>query len=188
MAEFTPEEWAHHLDEVAAGLSLRVQKVLARGALIGEAQAKLNATTKPRVRGDRLRASIQGVSKGFTIRLRAGEREVPYARIQEFGGTIRPRRSRYLAVPLPNAKTPGGDKRFASPRDVPNLFVITGKSGNPVMMQRVGKQARPMFVLLKQVTIPATFYLTRAMKVVQKDVKKRLPAEVKTAILGGSRG
>ncbi len=59
--------------------------------VVGVAQE--NATTFPRVRTGRLRRSIQSRRTSNVVQIGSN---VVYARIQELGGTIRPRRARFL--------------------------------------------------------------------------------------------
>lgn len=46
---------------------------------------------------------------GADAELRMFSAGLPYARTQEYGGTIRPKNKRYLTVPLPDALTAGGN-------------------------------------------------------------------------------
>ena len=75
-----------------------------------------------------------------------------YARIHEFGGTIRPRKGKYLAIPLDAAKTGAGVSRMSSPRNVAGLnYGGRSKAGNIILRDESGT---PMFVLVRQVEIP----------------------------------
>ena len=78
----------------------------------------------------------------------------PYARIHEYGGTVRPKRSKYLAIPLAAAKTAGGDSR-GGPRSFTNTFFARSKAGNLILFQNQGskKKPLPLFVMKKQVTL-----------------------------------
>lgn len=111
-----------------------------------------------------------------------GERN-PYARIQEFGGTVLPVKGKYLAIPLAAAKTAAGVSRVKGPleygkfsKENPGgLVLIKSKKGALLLMAVLGKTEKgrqktrgfkgakgeklrsrlvPMFVLKKQVTIP----------------------------------
>lgn len=73
---------------------------------------------------------------------------VPYARIQEAGGIIRPRRSRYLAIPLGAAKTPSGVLR-APPRAWADTFVRRIGGGRLLIMQQRKGGAVPLFLLTR---------------------------------------
>ena len=82
-------------------LAMNITKAMKKSALRMEAQAKLNATTFPRVIDNRLRSSIMGTVINFQdddyLILRAGgltapnrpfseSADVVYAAVQEFGG------------------------------------------------------------------------------------------------------
>lgn len=75
---------------------------------------------------------------------------VTLGRVHEFGMTIRPKNKKALAVPLEAAKG-------RRPADVPGLFRPKGKN---VLVVADGKgRIKPMFVLLKSVTIPERSFL-----------------------------
>lgn len=112
---------------VAGGLLERLQVALRGVALRGEAAAKENATTAPRVRGGLLRRSITGSvhldGDALILSLEAGRGGAEaYAGTQEYGHNWgRPR----APVPLsPHAATPAGVARFPSPRAVEGLFAL----------------------------------------------------------------
>ncbi len=84
-----------------------------------------------------------------------------YARIHEGwpegrgSTTLRPRNAQYLAIPLAAAKTPAGVAR-GGPRDFHDTFVQRSRQGNLIIFQKVGKgNIVPLFVLKKEVVIPA---------------------------------
>ena len=78
----------------------------------------------------------------------------PYAKIQEYGGTIRPKNAQWLAIPLDAAKTGAGVAR-GGPRDYQNTFFATSKKGNLILFQKdAGGGIIPLFVMKKEVTIP----------------------------------
>jgi phage gpG-like protein len=74
---------------------------------------------------------------------------VKYAAIHERGGTIRAK-GKFLAIPLPGAKSGVGSG--VSPRNYPKgeLFPVTSKRGNLILMSKSG----PKFVLKRSVKIP----------------------------------
>jgi len=102
--------------------------------------------------------------------VRTGKR-VAYANILETGGTIRAKNRKYLTVPLPGALTPAGATRYPSARQYPNTFVRRNKNGNLIIYEKRGKKSiRPLFVLKRQVTIPAKKYLSSTLS----EVKSRI--------------
>jgi len=80
----------------------------------------------------------------------------PDARIQDLGGTIRPKRAQYLTIPL------GGTR--GSIRSHTGGFFIKSKRGNLLYVKKAGKGIKPLFVLKKDVTLKGKPYLTRAFK------------------------
>ena len=96
---------------------------------------------------------------------RTGSRLV-YARIQDQGGIIRPRTVRYLAIPTRNL---GARMRSRWPRDWPRgeLFLIPAvgpRAGkDPLLARKVRDKIQVLYVLKKQVTIPAKDYTGKAL-------------------------
>ena len=74
---------------------------------------------------------------------------IPYAKIHHFGGTIVPKKAKFLAVPITKAA------KAMSPRDFSDTFVRNG-----VIFRKTDKgKAEALYVLKKSVTIPARPYL-----------------------------
>jgi hypothetical protein len=141
----TLTEFARLLRDAPDELRTNLHRSLTALAIQGEASAKRNATTRPKVRSGRLRNSIVGEVRdgtdGPTLTLRAGEGLV-YARVQEGpeDGSpytlIRARAGGYLAIPVGSSLTGAG--------------VYRG-TGGPVR-------------LVREVRIPATRFLGRAFE------------------------
>ena len=139
-------------------------------ALEAEADAKQRATVRPHPRSGRLRQSIQGMydPDGFRLVLRSGGRvrgrDVRYAKAQDLGATIRPKRRKYLAIPLRAAKTAAGVARYATARvDPTEMFVSkTRKAGTDLLLRDV-RTGEPRYLLTKgPITVRATRFLTGA--------------------------
>lgn len=83
-----------------------------------------------------------------------------YARIHEgwpenrSRTVIRPRSAQYLAIPLEGALTPAGVAR-GRPRDFPDTFVRRARAGRLVILQRTGSGIVPLFLLTREVSVPA---------------------------------
>lgn len=77
-----------------------------------------------------------------------------YGRIQEFGGTITPKKAKYLTIPLPEALNSDGTPKKASAREWQNTFIITSKKGNLLIVRRQGRGIVPLYVLKTSVYIP----------------------------------
>lgn len=71
--------------------------------------------------------------------------------------TIRPRRSKYLAIPLDGARRQSrtGTRRAPRPRDFANTFLLTGGMSPIIAQKGAGDFIIPLFVLKKSVTVPA---------------------------------
>ena len=89
--------------------------------------------------------------------------DVPYARIHETGGTIRPKNVKYLPVPLPDALTPTGQLRKKT-KEYDNTFVQKSKKGNLILFQTKGSEIIPLFVLKEKVVIPARHWFSDAVE------------------------
>lgn len=186
----TPADLSARLDLLARTLPDQLRRALTVAALDAEAQAKQNATSKLNVRTGRLRASIRGTVEqdgggGFSIVLRAGTPDggaVPYARIQEEGGTIRPKKSRFLKIPVGPALTRAGVPRLPPRRGAGGdglRFVPRGAGG-----VLVAPDGQVWFVLKRSVTIPARPYLRPALEAVQPRLADDLVRLVRRAVEG----
>ena len=80
---------------------------------------------------------------------------VPYARIQEKGGTVRPVRAKWLTIPLPPAKTGKGVQRGPA-RSFDDLFFYKSRKGNALLGRRLTSgQIENFFLLKKRVKLKA---------------------------------
>lgn len=163
------------LRQAAVGTAEAVKQIVAR-------EVRLNLTGRVlRARTSRLRNSAQGTveSKGDRVEYVArvgggGVGAVPYASIHELGGTIRPKRGRFLAIPMGPALR-GGKKDGNSlwPRDIPGLRFVPIKGGaQGLLVQRmaVGRSKTktelvPWFHLVRSVRMPKRPYLAPAAAV-----------------------
>lgn len=171
----TGPEFSARLERLAAGAYPAVRATVMRAGLAAERDAKRNATTAPRVRTGRLRSSIassvEAAGESLYLVLRAGgvgtDKDVKYARLQELGGTVRPIKGKYLAIPVGPAKTAAGVSRYASPRDVPGLVFVQSLKGQPLLVQLTGKGGKAKvtvwYVLRRSVTVRARPYLKPAI-------------------------
>ena len=89
-----------------------------------------------------------------TVEGHIGAPGVPYAGIQEAGGTIKAKSGKFLCIPLPSALDSQGLPLKSSPRDWPNTFCARSKAGNLLIFQRRGTSVIPLYVLKDSVTIP----------------------------------
>lgn len=98
--------------------------------------------------------------------------DLPYANIQDVGGTIFPKTVSHLAVPLTN------EARNMWPRDWPQkelFFVEVKRTRNKLLAQRMsGGRIRPQYLLKDSVTIEGTDYLGRAMQASEEEINEIL--------------
>lgn len=99
---------------------------------------------------------------------------VVYARIHELGGTIRPKKGQFLSIPV-------GDWTD-SPRNHPELRYAQSVNGQPYLVTEGGEV---MYILRRQVTLPARPYLSPAMENSSDAVEAIFTNTVYTELLGG---
>lgn len=88
--------------------------------------------------------------------VRVGTNKV-YARVQDYGGRLRPKTSKYLTIPLPGTR--------GRIRNYPNGFFVKSKKGNLLFVEKQGKKGiKPRFVLKQSVHIKGKPYLSKAFK------------------------
>lgn len=144
-------------------------------------RTRVNTAIRPVEGRDSLKVSVEIQST-----------DVPYARIQEFGGTIRPQEKQFLTIPLPAALTPAGVLRNTAEqlRETGRTFIAKSRQGNLIIFQRRGRGSRtragqeaditPLFVLLKRVQIPASKWASSAVDA----TLPKLPDFIRDAIEG----
>lgn len=97
---------------------------------------------------------------GYSVTLLSS---VPYADIQDSGGTIHAAAGSWLTVPLPAAMLPSG-VLIKRARDYTDAFIIRSKAGNLLIVENNGaKGITPLFVLKKQVTLKPTKWASDAV-------------------------
>jgi hypothetical protein len=118
----------------------------------------------PAVRTGTLRRSIK-IDRSFAsthFRVRVGS-ALPYARIQEYGGTITGR-GKKLAIPFPGNRR----AKLTSPRRAPVRLVLVKRPGKPALLveQRAGRgkgyegfKAIPWYILIPSVKLPPRPYM-----------------------------
>jgi hypothetical protein len=164
-------------EEFGPGKSLNVVTGNLRRSLVGK-------VVRP---GDPLIAAV-GITKGPASK---------YAAIHEYGGVIKAKGGKALAIPLSAAKTPGGRPRFpGGPLEAGEklkTFVVAEKGKPPLICTTKhvaggGKKVRelvPLYVLVKQVRMPARHWLREGVRkhqgvfrVALREEMDRLVAEV----------
>lgn len=122
--------------------------------------------------GDSVRGRSEATAEDVLVELTAGEPGTPaadYARAQELGAVIRPRRARYLAIPT-DAAIRGG---LRSIRDLAQPRWVPRRAGGWLVFGPAGVL---LFVLTPgPVTLPPKFYLQDAWADVVRITPERLP-------------
>lgn len=162
--------------------------------------------------GQRLRRRTGNLARSITGRgvrvrgipgMRVGVFRGPalsYTAIQEFGGIIRPKRGRALAMPVEGgrAMTRAGVDRYGGPRSYPGKLVYIPYKGRNAVAglydQRDLKRARgnglrgvkAVYVLLRQVSIKPKHFLSDGVRLSLPSLTKRLA--VLLAELAGTKG
>lgn len=85
--------------------------------------------------------------------------DLPQARLQNFGGTVTPKRAKALAIPLtPQAARAGGPRRF--PKELALRPLPPGKNAVGVLYERAaGGRTVDHYLLVKKVTVPARLHI-----------------------------
>ena len=97
---------------------------------------------------------------------------IEYAAIHEFGGTIVPKRARYLAIPV--------GSYTGSPLEHGDLQMRETRGGNLVMVDGAGNV---QYVLKTSVTIPARPYLRPAADEHQDEVAREMSEAFQDVIM-----
>jgi phage gpG-like protein len=118
------------------------------------------------------------VGSGGKYNILVRTNNVPYARIHQFGGVIRPTRAKALAIPLTDKA-----RKMGSPKNWPEgtLFKHKGEKSF-TLCEKVGKKGKLVahYVLLKSVKIPGRPYVmvqAEDVKVFSQIVRRNLKAE-----------
>lgn len=175
-----PERDVKRVQQLISGLSNKDRGGVWYGAMdkVGELllrRLKMNVTNRIlKVRTGRLRASLNKMMKvdaeGLKTIVGSGVgvgRRVKYATILEVGGVIIPKRAKFLTIPLRPALTKAGVTKYPSARDYPNTIVFKN-----MIWQKEGRKLVPLFVLKKEVKIPAKRYMYKTAKQVAKKIGK----------------
>lgn len=155
------------LDKIEQDLQLAVTRALMQTSLLVNGAIKQQLvveTADGNPRGQLLgtwRAELLKTEEDEFIARAASDSK--YARIQNEGGRIQPKRAKFLTVPLPG--TPYG----AQARDFPDLQFIPIKGRSPVLAQIQPRKNGPpkvrvLFVLKRFVNLPAKRYVDKAVE------------------------
>ena len=186
MARLTVDELGTKLRDVSRGQMLRALHTIALDyAAQGETRAKTRAETLLTVRSGRLAGSIAGrvvKSSGYVaVKLSAGGGgdDVKYAATHEYGAEIRPKKSKWLTIPVHDElKTAAGVGRVPSARDIPGLTFAQSMKGQPLLVHQITGEV--WYILRKRVEIPERPYMRPSLE----DIDKRMMPEVRSVLKG----
>ena len=140
-----------------------------------------------------------------------GKKEVKYAKIHEYGGTIKPKKAKYLTIPLGSTKgtvamhpeafrqpskrggpvVPRGfeTRVRVGPKGGSRLNILKSKAGNLIIFARTARGIKPLFLLKKEVRIPARYWLSRSIGEMKTMLDMLLKPEkiVEDLFAGGGR-
>lgn len=128
---------------------------------------------------------------GITTRVRGstqtdkvrGQLHIPFPiSVHEEGATIRPRRAQFLTIPLPAALDSRGRPLRPRARDWDDTFVKRSSRGNLIIFKRVGGRLVPLYLLKREVRLPARLEaaetLAAGANFFEENLANRLAAEI----------
>ena len=177
----------------AGGLIRSLKNAMTTTMMDAETYAKVNATTRPKVRTGNLRQSIRSSVKmdsgGITGELEAGRgTRHAYAAMQEFGKKGHSKSGGFLRIPIKGgpALTAAGVDRYPSPlkSTAPGeFFVIKGPKGM-VLKRTDDPDGDAWYALVKSVNIPATKFMSRGLNKAFKEMEPLIQSMVTKKIMG----
>jgi len=88
-----------------------------------------------------------------------------YARVHEYGATIKVKNAKWLTIPLPAACDSRGVPLKKKAKDWDKTFIKRSKAGNLIIFQKRGRQLVPLYVLKEEVVIPPRLGMKAALDV-----------------------
>jgi hypothetical protein len=87
-----------------------------------------------------------------------------YLFVHEYGGTMRAKKSQFMTIPLPEALNSDGTPKKRNAREWNNTFVGQSRAGNLIIFERRGREIIPLYVLKKEVRVPARLGLRKTQE------------------------
>jgi len=117
------------------------------------------------VRSGQLRRSVRSkiIPSGDRYALHIGTRNSKYARILERGGTITPKRAKYLTVPFPGVKGRASNYPRYSKATKRGTFIMKVR-GKLFIVEKRARSLKFLFTLKKKVKIPAFWWLRKTTR------------------------
>ena len=183
-----------HLDEIPGKLRHGVERAM---NTIGIEMTRYVKTQKLsgqslNVRSGNLRRAIfyrvGSTSDDSFVFIGADLNKAIYARIQEYGGVIRPKNAAHLTIPIGEALTGNGVARFTARQLIQSPgsygYVGTFTRNKVIFGRRENKTFEPLFVLKDQVTIKRVGYLNDSMRERKDWMRGVVKLELEKAISG----
>lgn len=196
MAEIALDELAERLRTLSTRRLARVREQVLSSAseeLKGRARANIRARLVQRSQSlvTSVRHELRRVGGALESEVSVGGAyqglRVPYARLQEYGGTVVPVRGKYLTIPVGPALNAVGLARYESARQAPKLTFIRAKSGPLLARITRGKEGAPdkievWYVLRTSTTLQPKRFLRDAWSEVVEALPGRLSAAAAAAV------
>jgi phage gpG-like protein len=129
--------------------------------------------------------SIRREGGGFSFVLKS---PLKYPAIHEFGGVIRPVTKQWLTIPLKDAMTPAGVTRKAAPEWPDSFIARSRRTGKLILFQRKGEdKVIPLFVLVRQVEIPARHWLSGAIDATSETLGEAITRYIEESMKSGGK-
>ena len=168
------------LDQSLNATADRVTMAIGRDVLdalkrVGQALAKKHSSpwngrlvndksTLQKRSGSGLRSILESIkTTENNINVVAAEITTGSMSIHETGGTVKPKRGKYLTIPLPAAMDGRGVPLRARARDWDNTFVARSKRGSLMIFRKDGKGITPLYLLKTSVYIPPRLQMSDAV-------------------------
>jgi hypothetical protein len=103
-----------------------------------------------------------------------GTGDLIYGRLQEAGGWVRPKKSKYLTIPLPAALNADGTPKKTSAREWENTFVLRSKAGNLLIVQKTEVYVPPRLMLSTTLQAGLPYFVEHAMEAMLRKVQQGL--------------
>ena len=186
------------LNSIAAKTPAALAKAVLAGAQFAEGEIKRTLYDETQGRGELARSFHSRFLgwQGGDVSAEAYS-DLVYARIQEDGGVIRPKHRKALAVPIRLAKVPRGKWPRHFPAEGPQSLHFIPRRGRAPLLAQVKRNkkgetvsVKPLFVLLRSVTIKPQRYVARTAKRVAPEVERLIAEALGRTIKseGGSDG
>ena len=170
------------LDEVAKALETRHSTPWPKGTTEKTLSRRSGGLTQSIVESVRVEGNTLATMRGVI------GSDKKYARIQETGGTVYPKKAKFLAIPLPSALDSRGLPKRSKPRDWPNTFVARSRKGNLLIFQRRGTLVIPLYVLKSSVYIPPRLGLRKTLDVgIPYFIERAMDQMVKSVVEGSKK-